>query len=71
MIYFIIFSRESIAEKLPLASESVQLVTSCQACHWFDLPAFFKEVDRVLVPGKDEREIFKKNFMKGNTVCIP
>ncbi|XP_018008756.1 putative methyltransferase DDB_G0268948, partial [Hyalella azteca] len=39
------------AEKLPVEAGSVQLVNSCQACHWFNLPAFFAEADRVLVPG--------------------
>ncbi|KAK7013614.1 hypothetical protein SK128_012325, partial [Halocaridina rubra] len=39
------------AETLPFSSSSLQLVTASQACHWFDLPKFYKEVDRVLVPG--------------------
>ena len=26
----------------------MQIVSAIQACHWFDLPAFFKEVGRVL-----------------------
>ncbi|KAF2346215.1 Methyltransferase type 11 [Trinorchestia longiramus] len=39
------------AEKLPLDAASVQLVTACQACHWFDMPTFFSETDRILVPG--------------------
>jgi SAM-dependent methyltransferase len=34
-----------------LAHGSVQLVTAAQAAHWFDLPAFYAEADRVLVPG--------------------
>lgn len=33
---------------MPGKDESVQLITSIQACHWFDLPAFFKEARRVL-----------------------
>ena len=43
--------RTSPAEKLPAASGSVQLISSSQACHWFSLPTFFSEVDRVLCPG--------------------
>ncbi|XP_064117068.1 putative methyltransferase DDB_G0268948 isoform X1 [Macrobrachium nipponense] len=39
------------AEALPFKENSVQLVTASQACHWFDMPAFYKEVDRILVPG--------------------
>jgi len=38
----------SPAEKISTESETVQLVSSVQACHWFDLAAFFQEVDRVL-----------------------
>lgn len=41
----------SSAEKLPFSNNSLQLITAGQACHWFDLPVFYKEVDRVLVPG--------------------
>ncbi|XP_063875255.1 uncharacterized protein LOC135108328 [Scylla paramamosain] len=43
--------RVSRAESLPFPDGSQQLVTSGQACHWFDLPVFFKEADRILVPG--------------------
>lgn len=39
------------AETLPFADNSLQVITAGTAAHWFDLPAFFKEVDRVLVPG--------------------
>ncbi|XP_072043126.1 uncharacterized protein [Amphiura filiformis] len=38
------------AEHIPAADNSVDLVTSSQAAHWFDFPAFCKEVDRVLKP---------------------
>ncbi|XP_076352656.1 putative methyltransferase DDB_G0268948 [Tachypleus tridentatus] len=38
------------AEKIELPSSSVQLVTACQCAHFFDLPKFFEEADRVLVP---------------------
>lgn len=30
---------------------SVTLVTAAQAAHWFDIPKFYDEVDRVLMPG--------------------
>jgi SAM-dependent methyltransferase len=34
-----------------LADASCDLVTAAQAAHWFDLPAFYAEVHRVLRPG--------------------
>ncbi|XP_050733652.1 putative methyltransferase DDB_G0268948 isoform X4 [Eriocheir sinensis] len=43
--------RVSGAESLPFPDNSLQLVMAGQACHWFDMPKFLKEVDRVLVPG--------------------
>ena len=39
------------AEKLPLPDASASLVTAAQAAHWFDLPAFYREVRRIGVPG--------------------
>ena len=39
------------AERAAIASASVALVTVAQALHWFDRPAFFAEVKRVLAPG--------------------
>jgi len=39
------------AERLPLADGSASLVTAAQAAHWFDLPAFYREVRRVGKPG--------------------
>lgn len=39
------------AEALPLAAASAGLLTAAQAAHWFDLPAFYAEARRVLVPG--------------------
>uniref|UniRef100_A0A2P2I0K5 Methyltransferase DDB_G0268948-like n=2 Tax=Hirondellea gigas TaxID=1518452 RepID=A0A2P2I0K5_9CRUS len=41
---------EGTAESLPLPASSVQLLTACQAAHWMDMPAFFAEADRILVP---------------------
>jgi len=35
-------------EKIPLPDNSVDLVSTCMAAHWFDLPVFFKECTRVL-----------------------
>lgn len=35
------------AERLPLAGCSASLITAAQAAHWFDLPAFYREVRRV------------------------
>lgn len=40
----------SSAEKTSFESASFDLVTVAQAVHWFDLPKFFQEVERVLKP---------------------
>ncbi|KAJ8255224.1 hypothetical protein GJAV_G00202480 [Gymnothorax javanicus] len=42
--------RESAAEHMPMADGSVDLVTAFVAAHWFDVPRFLKEVDRLLRP---------------------
>jgi SAM-dependent methyltransferase len=39
------------AESTSLESQSIDVVTVAQALHWFDLPAFEKEVRRVCKPG--------------------
>jgi SAM-dependent methyltransferase len=39
------------AEQLPVLDASASLVTAAQAAHWFDLPAFYREVRRIAVPG--------------------
>ncbi len=39
------------AEAAPIRSGSVDLVTVSAALHWFDLPRFFAEVERVARPG--------------------
>lgn len=39
------------AEQLHLADGSASLITVAQAAHWFDLPAFYREVRRVGAPG--------------------
>ena len=38
------------AEKIDAANQSADLVVAAQAAHWFDLPAFYKDVKRVLKP---------------------
>ncbi len=43
--------RDGTAESIPLATESVDVVTVAQAFHWFDAPAALAEVARVLRPG--------------------
>lgn len=43
--------RVALAEECGLPDRSVGLVTVAQALHWFDLPRFYAEVDRVLIPG--------------------
>jgi SAM-dependent methyltransferase len=42
--------RVAAAERSGLETGSVDLVTVAQALHWFDLPAFYTEARRVLVP---------------------
>jgi SAM-dependent methyltransferase len=42
--------RVAPAEASGLESGSVDLVTVAQALHWFDIPRFFAEADRVLKP---------------------
>jgi SAM-dependent methyltransferase len=39
------------ANRCGLPDQSCDLVAVAQAAHWFDLPAFYTEVDRVLKPG--------------------
>ncbi len=39
------------AEKSGIPARCVDLVTVAQALHWFDIPAFFAEAQRVLKPG--------------------
>lgn len=38
------------AEKSPLQTNSVDLIVVAQAAHWFDLPSFYAEVQRVAKP---------------------
>lgn len=39
------------AEASGLAAQSVDFILVAQAAHWFDLPAFYAEAERVLRPG--------------------
>lgn len=43
--------RKQKAEYSGLPAASVDLITCAQAMHWFDIPAFFREAERVLKPG--------------------
>ncbi len=43
--------RVAAAESPGLEPHSVDLVTVAQAVHWFDRPAFYKQVNQVLKPG--------------------
>jgi SAM-dependent methyltransferase len=43
--------RVAPAEASGLPAHCADLVAVAQAAHWFDLPAFYTEVDRVLKPG--------------------
>ncbi|XP_031733758.1 putative methyltransferase DDB_G0268948 isoform X2 [Anarrhichthys ocellatus] len=42
--------RQCVAEELPLADSSVDLMTAMSAFHWFDRPRFLQEAHRVLKP---------------------
>lgn len=41
----------ALAEDSGLETGTVDLITVAQALHWFDLPRFYDEASRVLVPG--------------------
>jgi SAM-dependent methyltransferase len=43
--------QQSPAESLPFADGSMSLITVGQAAHWFDLPRFYAEAQRVAQPG--------------------
>ncbi len=43
--------RDGIAEHLPFADTTLDLVLSAQALHWFDRPGFYRDAGRVLKPG--------------------
>lgn len=43
--------RAAPAEASGLPDRCADLIVAAQAAHWFDLPAFFREVDRVARPG--------------------
>ena len=43
--------RTASAEESGIESGTVDLVTVAQALHWFDIPRFFAECERVLKPG--------------------
>uniref|UniRef100_A0A3B3Y3E8 Methyltransferase type 11 domain-containing protein n=1 Tax=Poecilia mexicana TaxID=48701 RepID=A0A3B3Y3E8_9TELE len=42
--------RQCVAEELPFADSSADLVTAMSAFHWFDRPRFLQEAHRVLKP---------------------
>ncbi|XP_061782284.1 putative methyltransferase DDB_G0268948 [Nerophis lumbriciformis] len=42
--------RQCVAEELPFADGSVDLITAMSAFHWFDRPRFLQEAHRVLKP---------------------
>jgi len=46
-----VYNRLSAAESLPVEDNSVTLIQVATALHWFDLDKFYRECDRVLVPG--------------------
>ena len=48
MVWFV---SQAKAEELPLEDESVSLVTCATSIHWLDQEKFYRECDRVLIPG--------------------
>ncbi|CAG2160960.1 unnamed protein product [Oppiella nova] len=65
----------SPAETLSIASTSVQLVTACQAFHWFDFNKFYTELNRILVPngviallGYRMPDVSHPNFQNNNRI---
>jgi ubiquinone/menaquinone biosynthesis C-methylase UbiE len=58
----------SLAEALPFADRSLDLVTVGQAAHWFDRPMFYAECARVLRPG-GTLAIFYNNRVKGSPIA--
>ncbi|XP_042350238.1 putative methyltransferase DDB_G0268948 [Plectropomus leopardus] len=42
--------RQCVAEELPFADSSVDLITAMSAFHWFDRPRFLQDAHRVLRP---------------------
>ena len=51
MVYPRVEYEVGLAHESPHADHSVDLVTVAQALHWFDLPRFSAEAERVLKPG--------------------
>jgi len=43
--------RVAPAEDSGIEAASIDLITVAQAVHWFDIPAFYREAERVLKPG--------------------
>jgi SAM-dependent methyltransferase len=43
--------RVAPAEALPVDAAFASVITAAQAAHWFDLPAFYREVRRIAKPG--------------------
>ena len=50
-IYKSVFSSVGPAEKIPVSDSVVDLLVCSLSLHFFDLPAFYAEVERVLKPG--------------------
>jgi ubiquinone/menaquinone biosynthesis C-methylase UbiE len=52
--------RDGVAEDIPLADHSVDLVTVAQAFHWFRFEEAVAEIHRVLVPGGSVAILFNE-----------
>lgn len=63
--------RVARAEASGLVGASVDLVTVAQAAHWFDLPAFYTEVRRVLRPGGVLALWGYERLIVPNAIAIP
>jgi len=40
-----------LSERTCIGNNSVDLITAASAVHWFNLPAFYKEAERIMKPG--------------------
>jgi SAM-dependent methyltransferase len=57
------------AENSGLAGGTIDLVTVAQALHWFDIPRFYREVDRVLKPAGVLAVWCYGNQLTGDQAC--
>lgn len=61
---------QASAEQLPFRDATIQGVTVAQAVHWFDRPAFYTEVHRVLQSGGFVAIVQNNRIWQGNAFLI-